>query len=102
MLARLPRALSVGFIGSMLKAIDLVTSNVPGSPDTMYCSGAKIDAMFGFGPLSGAATNVTLFSYDGELQLGINTDRAAIPDPEVFVDCLRAGLVEVLAVAGPA
>jgi WS/DGAT/MGAT family acyltransferase len=98
-LARLPRALSVGFIGSMLKAIDLVTSNVPGSPTTVYCSGAKIDAMVGFGPLSGAAVNVTLFSYDGTLQLGINTDRAAIPDPEVFVACLEAGLREVLDVA---
>ena len=98
-LTRLPRALSVGFVGSMLKAIDLVTSNVPGSPHTVYCSGAKIDTMVGFGPLSGAATNVTLFSYDGELQLGINTDRAAIPDPELFVECLRAGLDEVLAVA---
>jgi WS/DGAT/MGAT family acyltransferase len=96
-LARLPRALSVGFIGSMLKAIDLVTSNVPGSPDTMYCSGAKIDAMFGFGPLSGAATNVTLFSYDGEVRIGINTDRAAVPDPVVFVACLEEGLREVLA-----
>lgn len=98
-LARLPRAISVGLIGSMLKAIDLVTSNVPGSPFPVYCSGARIEAMVGFGPLSGAATNVTLFSYDGELQLGINTDRAAIPDPDLFVDCLRAGLAEVLAVA---
>jgi diacylglycerol O-acyltransferase / wax synthase len=98
-LARLPRAVSVGFIGSMLKAIDLVTSNVPGSPSPVYCSGARIETMVGFGPLSGAATNITLFSYDGEIQLGINTDRAAIPDPDLFVECLRAGLAEVLAVA---
>jgi WS/DGAT/MGAT family acyltransferase len=98
-LARLPRAVSVGFIGSMLKAIDLVTSNVPGSPFPLYCSGAKIESMVGFGPLSGAAVNVTLFSYDGEIQLGVNMDRAAIPDPDRFIECLRAGLAEVLAVA---
>ena len=98
-LARLPRAVSVGLLGSMLKAIDLVTSNVPGSEFPVYCSGAKIETMVGFGPLSGAATNVTLFSYDDEIQLGVNMDRAAIPDPDRFIECLRAGLAEVLAVA---
>jgi WS/DGAT/MGAT family acyltransferase len=97
-LARLPRSLSVGFLGSMLKAIDLVTSNVPGPPFTVYASGARVDSMVGFGPLSGSALNVTLFSYDGGIQLGINTDAAAIPDPDVLVACLKQGLDEVLAV----
>ena len=40
-----------------------------------------------------------VFSYDGEIQLGVNMDRAAIPDPDRFIECLRAGLAEVLAVA---
>jgi len=97
-LARLPRALSVRMIGSMLKAVDLVTSNVPGPPFTVYASGARVDVMVGFGPLSGAAASITLFSYDGNAQLGINTDRAAVPDPDVFLTCLREGLAEVLAV----
>jgi hypothetical protein len=86
----------------MLKAIDLVTSNVPGAPYPVFCSGARIETMVGFGPLSGAATSIVLFSYDGEIQLGINTDRAAIPDPAFFVDCLKAGLDEVLAIGGAA
>lgn len=98
-LTRLPRALSVGFIGSMLKAIDFVTSNVPGPPFTVYSSGAQVEAMVGFGPLSGSALNVTLFSYDGRVQMGINTDPAAVPDPDLLVDCLEKGIAEVLAVA---
>jgi len=98
-LGRLPRAFSVPLLGSMLKAIDFVTSNVPGPPYPVYVSGAHVEKMFGFGPLSGASANVTLFSYDGELQFGINTDPAAVSDPLLFVECLERGVSEVLAVS---
>jgi hypothetical protein len=53
--------------------------------------------MFGFGPLSGAAANITLFSYDGQVQIAVNSDRAAVRDPDVFLDCLREGFDELLA-----
>jgi hypothetical protein len=66
----------------------------------LYVCGARIERMVGFGPLSGAAANVTLFSYRGECALGIATDPAAIPDPETFVGSLRRGLDEVLALGG--
>jgi hypothetical protein len=55
--------------------------------------------MVGFGPLSGSALNVTLFSYDGAIRMGINSDPAAVPDPDVLVECLQKGLDEVLSVA---
>jgi WS/DGAT/MGAT family acyltransferase len=99
LVGRLPRAIAVGLFGSMLKAIDFVTSNVPGPPFPVYASGARVLRLFGFGPLTGAAANVTLFSYDGDLDIGVNTDRAAVPDPDVFLQCLREGMHEVLAVA---
>jgi len=96
--ARLPGALAVNLFASMLKAIDFVTSNVPGPPFTVFASGAKVERMFGFGPLSGAAANITLFSYDGSVQIAINTDPAAVPDGIFFTECLAKGVDEVLAV----
>ncbi len=99
LLTRLPRSISVSLFGSMLKAIDFITSNVPGPPFPVYASGAQVERMYGFGPLSGAAANITLFSYDGEVQIGINTDRAAVEDPEFFVECLQKGVTEVLSVS---
>jgi WS/DGAT/MGAT family acyltransferase len=84
--------------GAMMKAIDFTTSNVPGPRFPVYVSGARIESMFGFGPLAGAASNVTCFSYDGTLGIGINVDPAAVTDPALFVECMRKGLDEVLAV----
>jgi len=97
-LGRLPRVVSVRLLGSMLKAIDFVTTNVPGPPFPVFASGAHVERMFGFGPLSGAAANATLFSYDGAVEVGLATDRAAVRDPERFLRCLEAGFDEVLSV----
>ncbi|HEU4428024.1 MAG TPA: wax ester/triacylglycerol synthase family O-acyltransferase [Myxococcota bacterium] len=95
----LPRAASLALIGSMLKAIDFVTSNVPGPRFPVYLAGAKIERMFPFGPPAGAALNVTLYSYDGVCQIGVNCDRAAVPDAELLTECLERGFEEVLAAA---
>jgi WS/DGAT/MGAT family acyltransferase len=102
LVGRLPKALSVSLFGSMLKAVDFVTTNVPGPPFPVYASGARVEAMIGFGPLSGAALGVTLFSYDGTAALGIASDRAAVPDGERLVLCLERGLDEVRALGAGA
>jgi diacylglycerol O-acyltransferase / wax synthase len=98
-LNRLPLGLATNVLGSMLKAIDVVTSNVPGAPFPIYLAGARVEANYGFGPLTGAATNVTLLSYVDEVHLAISTDPAAVPDPDVYVACLEEGLDEVMALA---
>ena len=78
--------------------IDFTTSNVPGPRFPVYLSGARIEHMYGFGPLAGAAANVTCFSYDGDVAIGVNVDPAAVTEPSLFVECLRKGIDEVLAV----
>jgi WS/DGAT/MGAT family acyltransferase len=95
-LRRLPASVSTGVFGSMLKGVDFVTSNVPGVPIPVYLAGARMEAQFPFGPMSGAATNVTLMSYLDEAQVGVNVDPAAVTEPEAFVECLRDGFDEVL------
>ncbi len=98
-LNRLPTSLSVSLFGGMLKGIDFVTSNVPGPRREVFSAGAKMDEVYGFGPLSGAALNVTLFSYAGSCFVAINSDPAAVPDPERLRECLEAGFAEVVGVA---
>lgn len=95
----LPRAASLALLGGMLKAIDFVSSNVPGPRFPVYLAGAKIERMFPFGPPAGAAVNVTLYSYDGVCQIGVNCDRAAVPDAALLAECLERGVAELLAAA---
>jgi len=94
-LYRLPASITTGVFGSMLRGIDFVTSNVPGVPIPVFFGGARMEAQFAFGPMSGAATNITLLSYLDEVQIAINSDPAAIPDPDVFVACLHEGIDEI-------
>jgi diacylglycerol O-acyltransferase / wax synthase len=94
-LNRLPVSLTTRVFGGMLKGIDFVSSNVPGAPIPIYVAGSRLEANFAFGPLSGAAMNVTLLSYIDELHMGVNTDRAAVPDPDVLLECLQDGIDEV-------
>ena len=92
----LPRA----YIGGMLKHVDFLASNVPGSRVPLYLAGARVDSFYGFGPTIGAALNVTVMSYCDTCYVGVNIDTGAVPDPDVLMDCLRNGFDEVLAVGG--
>ena len=99
LLNRFPTAVTTGVFGSMMKGVDFTTSNVPGPPFDVFVSGALVEEIYGFGPLAGSAINVTLFSYRGDLGMAVSSDRAAVSDPDCFMDCLKQGVDEVLAVA---
>ncbi len=96
LLIRLPAAIATELFGSVQRGVDITTSNVPGPPMDVFVSGAKLEAVYGFGPLAGAAVNITLFSQSGTAYLGINSDPAAVPDPAVFASCIARGFAEVL------
>ena len=95
-LNRLPTSALTALFGSMVKAVDFTTSNVPGAPFPVYLAGARMEAQFPFGPLAGAALNITLLSYQNDLNIGINSDPAAVPDPDVLMECLREGFDDIL------
>jgi WS/DGAT/MGAT family acyltransferase len=88
-----------GVIGAMLKGVDFLASNVPGIPAPMWLLGKKVERFYPFGPTVGSAMNLTLMSYNGVCCIGLNADAAAIPDPDVLADCLRAGFDEVCSIA---
>jgi len=89
-----------GFVGSMLKHVDFLASDVPGVPVPLYLAGAKVLRWYPFGPTIGASVNLTLMSYVDTCCIGINVDTGAVPDPELLVTCLREGFAEVLGLAG--
>ncbi len=94
-LHRLPTTMLTGIFGSMLKGVDFTTSNVPGVPVPVYFAGAEVLEQFPLGPLSGSAVNLCLLSYVDGLHIGVNSDLAAVPDPDVLHACLLDGFDDI-------
>ena len=85
--------------------INLVVSNVPGPPVPLYIDGARLTDLYSVGPiLEGAALNITVWSYDGELYFAALACRERVPDTHVITDLLAASLDELAnaAIAAPA
>src|SRR5215218_107124 len=98
---RLPTPLVTRWYRAQTTKLDLQASNIAGIPYTVYMAGARIERLFPFGPLPGCAVMATLVSHDGTCCIGINCDAAAVTDPELFFECLQAGLDEVIALRPP-
>ncbi|MCC6561853.1 MAG: DUF1298 domain-containing protein, partial [Xanthomonadales bacterium] len=80
--------------------VNLVLSNVPGSPVTLYLGGAR---MLAYHPLSaithGLALNITVQSYERALDFGLVACARAVPDLDALIDALAAEYDELKALA---
>jgi diacylglycerol O-acyltransferase / wax synthase len=92
--------LPAGAVRGILKQVDFLASDVPGFAFPVYLAGARLERYVAFGPTIGSSVNLTLLSYNGRCDVGVTVDTAAIPDHGVFIDCLREGFEEVLALGG--
>lgn len=100
-LARLPAALLSAVAGGMTKSNDLQASNVPGLRDELYLAGARIERVYGFGPLPGCASMITLITHRDTCCIGANIDPTAVTEIELFARCLERGFAEVLSLHPP-
>lgn len=96
-LARVPAAVLAKLSQEVTSSVDLQASNIPGLARPAYIAGSRITRMYPFGPVPGSAAMATLISHDGICCIGVNADSSAIADMELFMDCLREGFDEVLA-----
>ncbi len=92
MAVRLPGVVPV--VAAGLASLDVLASNVIGSPEPMWLGGSRVATMTPVGPRSGAAINATLLSYCGAASIGLNLDPEAVGDPDVLLDCLRGAFEE--------
>jgi WS/DGAT/MGAT family acyltransferase len=92
----MPEAMTAAVLGSMLKAIDFVATNVPGLDRPAHLAGASVEQQFAFAPPSGAAFSAALLSHLHRCTLGMVIDTAAVPDPAVLTNCMAEAFEEVL------
>ncbi len=89
--------LGIAASGQLSPPLNLVISNVPGSPVPMYLAGARLEANY---PLSvitdGMGLNLTIISYLDRVDFGIVGCREAVPDPWFIADELQRAYAELL------
>ena len=77
----LPTSLLTRIARQQAQTVDFATSNIKGAPMPVYIAGAELLETYPVGPLLGVAFNVTMLSYHGSLDMGVNVDPAAVDDP---------------------
>ncbi len=66
-------------------------TNVHGPPMPVYLAGSLVEGMVGWAPISGdQPMSFTIYSYNGEVTVGIACDTALVPDHEMIVDGFSA------------
>jgi diacylglycerol O-acyltransferase / wax synthase len=82
------------------RQFNLLITNVPGAQKQMYIAGTKLLETYAVPPLlDSQVLAIGVTSYNGMLYYGINADRDAMSDVDVFPTLLRESLDELLEAA---
>ena len=74
-----------------------VMTNVPGPRTTVTLAGVPLRGTIGWGPTSGdLGLGVAVFSYAGEVTVGLCVDRGLVPDPRGLLDEIVRELEQLL------
>ena len=75
----------------------LIVTNVPGPQKQLYLAGMPVKLAMAWVPQSGRiAVGVSIFSYNGNVWVGIATDQSLVPDPETLLEYFNAEYGELL------
>jgi diacylglycerol O-acyltransferase / wax synthase len=96
-MVQLPTAVLTSIAANMTAAQDAQISNVPGIVQPLHMAGAHVTHLWPFAPTVGCGMMIAMVSHNGRCCIGINSDRAAVTEPELLTNCLREGIEEVLA-----
>ena len=84
----------------ILPGINMTVSNVRGPDQAMYLAGAKAMCLYPVSiPSDGVGLNFTGVSYNGVMWVSMVSCRNMVPDPGVFLACMREAWEELLAAA---
>jgi hypothetical protein len=80
--------------------VNVVISNVPGPNHPLYSAGAKLKHFYPVSTImDGIGLNMTVQSYNGNLDFGFVGDRELVPDVWSLVDLLHSSMDELFTLA---
>ncbi|HET8593163.1 MAG TPA: WS/DGAT domain-containing protein, partial [Solirubrobacterales bacterium] len=73
-----------------------VVTNVPGPRQPVYMAGTPVSGVLVWAPCSGGVSmSVAIFSYAGQVTLGVMTDAGLVPDPERITERFEPELISL-------
>ncbi len=85
-MGRTPEGLEQRVIDLFTAKGTAVVTNVPGPREPVYLAGTKVAGVLVWAPCSGdVSMTISIFSYDGELTVGLMADAGLIPDPDELI-----------------
>ncbi|MFC4535069.1 WS/DGAT/MGAT family O-acyltransferase [Sphaerisporangium dianthi] len=87
-----------GLVAQTSPPVNLLISNVPGPQLPLYVCGRRLLAQYPVSVVTDASggLNITAFSYNGQVAVGIIADRAMVPDVWKLTTHLREALDELM------
>ena len=90
----------LGLANRINPVFNCVVTNVPGPRQPIYMAGAKMVSQIGTGPiLDGMGLIHPVYSYGDNIAISFTSDRAMIPDPSFYAECLQSSFDALLAAA---
>lgn len=100
-LTMIPGAVLRWFARQSIGKINVACTNIPGIADARYLADARIEAIYPFASVvEGTPIVMALFSYGDVMNIGIDTDPEAIPDPHEITELFETSLAELESLAG--
>lgn len=80
--------------------VSVVLTNVPGPSQKLYFAGKLLETIVFWVPQSGSiGVGISIFSYGGQVNIGLITDRGLAPDPDTIIAAFQAEFDNLLRLA---
>ncbi len=80
--------------------VSVVLTNVPGPSQKLYFAGKLLDSIVFWVPQSGSiGVGISIFSYAGQVNIGLITDRGLAPDPDTIIAAFQEEFDRLLCLA---
>ena len=89
-----------GVRGYYADKVSAVLTNVPGPSQKLYFAGKLLETIVFWVPQSGSiGVGISIFSYGGQVNIGLITDRGLAPDPDRIIAAFEAEFDSLLCLA---
>ena len=86
--------------GYFANKVSVVLTNVPGPSQKLYFAGKLLETIVFWVPQSGSiGVGISIFSYGGQVNIGLITDRGLAPDPDTIIAAFQAEFDNLLLLA---